>query len=207
MGGGPDASRRRRVETRVAVKAARIVRNRAERKAAMKATADALSVRPALTIVFDREGWSTDLFRWLAETGIAIITRYKGDPGENWSESDFRKMLVPIYDSFGVKCEREYLVAEKKILLDAAAELPGEKRQRKRKKKRKAKADAPETKRNEEDHLEAREMRRLRSDGGQAVFLTTDFSVPLERIAGRCSRAGRRRTSSNTRRSGSIWGG
>ena len=71
----PDAPNlhRMRVEARAAVKAARLVPNRAERKAA-KMVAEAFRTRPALTIVFDREGWSPALFRWLAEIGIATFT-------------------------------------------------------------------------------------------------------------------------------------
>ena len=187
---GPDAPNlhRMRIEARAAVKAARLVPNRAERKAAkkaaMKAYAEAFWTKPALTIVFDREGWSPALFRWLAEIGIAIITWRKGDPGEDWPVSDFKKMPVPVFDSFGVKRVREYLVAEKNVLLDAREKKSGGGRKGKGKGKRKAKADGPDAIRIQEDYLEIREIRRLRSDGKQASFVTTDFSTPLERIAG-----------------------
>ena len=198
-----------RVDARAAVKAARLVPNRAERKAAkkaaMKAFAEAFWTKPALTIVFDREGWSPALFRWLAEIGIATIIRRKGDPGEDWPESDFKKMRIPTFDEFGVERVREYLVAEKKVLLDTSEKKSGG--GRKGKGKRKAKADDSDAKRIEEDYLEVREIRRLRSDGKQAAFVTTDFSAPLERIAGALFSRWAQENFSNTRRSGSISGG
>ena len=85
----------RRVEARKAVKAARSVANPKERKAAkraaMKARAEADAVKPALAMVFDREAWSPNLFRWLAEFGIAIICWHKGDAGPDWPESESGK--------------------------------------------------------------------------------------------------------------------
>ena len=45
---------------------------------------------PALTLVFDREGWSPDLFKRLARRGIACITWHKNFKGEDWPEEDFR---------------------------------------------------------------------------------------------------------------------
>ena len=51
---------------------------------------------PALTLVFDREGWSPDLFRRLAKRGIACLTWHKNFSGENWPVEDFSAMTVPI---------------------------------------------------------------------------------------------------------------
>ena len=51
---------------------------------------------PALTLVFDREGWSPDLFRRLARRGIACITWHKNFKGRDWPAQDFREVRVPI---------------------------------------------------------------------------------------------------------------
>ena len=46
---------------------------------------------PALTLVFDREGWSPDLFKRLAQRGIACITWHKNFKGRwTWPQDDFR---------------------------------------------------------------------------------------------------------------------
>ena len=52
---------------------------------------------PALTLVFDREGWSPDLFQWLARRGIACITWHKSFKGEDWPDEEFRTLEVPIH--------------------------------------------------------------------------------------------------------------
>ncbi len=52
---------------------------------------------PALTLVFDREGWSPDLFKRLAQRGIACITWHKNFKGEDWPQVEFRSLEVPIH--------------------------------------------------------------------------------------------------------------
>lgn len=49
----------------------------------------ALPARPALTLVFDREGWSPALFRELARQGVACITWRKGGPFPAWPRGAF----------------------------------------------------------------------------------------------------------------------
>ena len=44
---------------------------------------------PQLTLVFDREGWSPDLFKRLARRGIACITWHKNFNGEDWPPEHF----------------------------------------------------------------------------------------------------------------------
>ena len=56
---------------------------------------------PALTLVFDREGWSPDLFKRLARRGIACITWHKNFTGEDWPQEDFRTLEVPIHGPAG----------------------------------------------------------------------------------------------------------
>ena len=52
---------------------------------------------PALTLVFDREGWSPELFRRLARRGIACLTWHKNFSGEDWPVEDFSATTVPIH--------------------------------------------------------------------------------------------------------------
>ena len=52
---------------------------------------------PALTLVFDREGWSPELFRRLAKRGIACLTWHKNFRGEDWPVEDFSVTTVPIH--------------------------------------------------------------------------------------------------------------
>ena len=58
---GAQKLRRRRLEARIAVLAAKSVANPAERRAAKKSTADADKVKFALMIIFDRGAWSPNL--------------------------------------------------------------------------------------------------------------------------------------------------
>ena len=71
---------------------------------------------PALTLVFDREGWSPDLFQRLARRGIACITWHKNFKGEDWPQQDFRTLEVPIHGPTGTGTSTVDL-AEKSIVL------------------------------------------------------------------------------------------
>ena len=71
---------------------------------------------PALTLVFDREGWSPDLFKRLARRGIACITWHKNFKGADWPEQDFRTLEVPIHGPAGTSATTVDL-AEKPIVL------------------------------------------------------------------------------------------
>ena len=44
---------------------------------------------PAVTLVFDREGWSPGLFKRLAAHGVACITWHKNHRSEDWPPADF----------------------------------------------------------------------------------------------------------------------
>ncbi len=52
---------------------------------------------PAATLVFDREGWSPDLFVRLAAQGVACITWHKNHQGADWPVTDFKPCAVPLY--------------------------------------------------------------------------------------------------------------
>ena len=73
---------------------------------------------PALTLVFDREGWSPDLFKRLARRGIACITWHKNFTGEDWPQEDFRTLEVPIHRPAGTSATTVDL-AEQPIAADA----------------------------------------------------------------------------------------
>ena len=71
---------------------------------------------PALTLVFDREGWSPDLFQRLARRGIACITWHKNFKGEDWPQEQFRALEVPIHGPAGASTTTVEL-AEQRIVL------------------------------------------------------------------------------------------
>ena len=71
---------------------------------------------PALTLVFDREGWSPDLFKRLAQRGIACITWHKNFKGEDWPQDDFRTLEVLIHGPAGTSATTVDL-AEQPIVL------------------------------------------------------------------------------------------
>ena len=71
---------------------------------------------PALTLVFDREGWSPDLFKRLARRGIACITWHKNFKGEDWPQEEFRTLEVTIHGPAGTSTTTVDL-AEQRIVL------------------------------------------------------------------------------------------
>lgn len=72
--------------------------------------------QPALTLVFDREGWSPDLFRRLAKRSIACLTWHKNFSGEDWPVEDFSPINVPIHGPAAVASATVRL-AEKPVTL------------------------------------------------------------------------------------------
>ena len=72
---------------------------------------------PALTLVFDREGWSPALFKRLARIGVAVITWHKNFKGEDWPEQDFRTFDAPIHGPAGTTGSAVAL-AEKAVILN-----------------------------------------------------------------------------------------
>ena len=75
------------------------------------------SVEPALTVVFDREGWSPNMFGRMAERGAAIITWVKGNPGPHWPKEDFRKTEVTKHLPGNLTITSEMMLAERAIEL------------------------------------------------------------------------------------------
>ena len=71
---------------------------------------------PALTLVFDREGWSPDLFKRLARRGIACITWHKNFKGDDWPAQEFCALAVPVHGPAGTSTTTVDL-AEQRIVL------------------------------------------------------------------------------------------
>ena len=78
--------------------------------------AEADPAAPALTLVFDREGWSPALFRHLASCGIACITWRKGRKQPDWPADAFSQHAVPLHGPGGMR-EAPALLAERTVTL------------------------------------------------------------------------------------------
>ncbi len=50
---------------------------------------------PRLTLVFDRDGWSPELFRQLRRQGVAAVTWIKDKREQRWPEADFKAAASP----------------------------------------------------------------------------------------------------------------
>ncbi len=77
---------------------------------------------PALTLVFDREGWSPAPFARLARRGVAVITWHKGFRGGDWPEAEFRAVGTPIHGPGGTG-SAEARLAERRIRLGGGPEV------------------------------------------------------------------------------------
>jgi len=72
---------------------------------------------PRFTLIFDREGYSPDLFEELWERRIAVIT-YHRYPKDDWPEEEFREETVELVRGVEVQlklAEREILLSRKKL--------------------------------------------------------------------------------------------
>ena len=76
------------------------------------------AIELALTLVFDREGWSPALFKRLAERGIAVMTWHKGFNGTDWSEDRFEAVDGPLHGPVAIQQSR-VLLAEESITLSS----------------------------------------------------------------------------------------
>lgn len=73
---------------------------------------------PRLTLVFDREGWSPQLFRELRKVGIAVVTWRKGAQEQRWPQSEFGAVSIPLRTPLG-EAEAEGQLAERAVELGA----------------------------------------------------------------------------------------
>ena len=71
---------------------------------------------PAVTLVFDREGWSPAMFKRLARRGIACITWQKNFNAERWAEADYQAHTVTIHGP-AHSHEQQVLLAEQPLKL------------------------------------------------------------------------------------------
>jgi len=72
---------------------------------------------PRFTMIFDREGYSPELFEQLWEKRIAVIS-YHRYPKEAWPEEEFHEVTVELVGGASVKlklAERETLLSRKKL--------------------------------------------------------------------------------------------
>ena len=113
----------------------------------------ALPARPALTLVFDREGWSPALFLQLARQGVACITWRKGGTGADWPRGEFRAHDIRLTGPGGER-PRSVLLAERPLKLPVGRA-----------------------------HCELREIRRLDDRGHQVALVTTHRSLPTAALA------------------------
>ncbi len=77
---------------------------------------------PILNLVFDREGWSPDLFRRLARQGVAVITWHKGHAGPDWPQERFVRTEVEMAGPASVT-RREVMLAEDRVTLGNGLEV------------------------------------------------------------------------------------
>ena len=76
---------------------------------------------PSLTLVFDREGWSPQLFRELRKAGIAVVSWRKGAQAERWPQSEFRAAAIPLRTPLG-EAVAEGRLAERTVELGAGCQ-------------------------------------------------------------------------------------
>ena len=72
--------------------------------------------RPTVTLAFDREGWSPELFRHLQRHGVACVTWRKG-PQTAWPAERFHPAVIPLRTPLGVETARGAL-AERTVTLE-----------------------------------------------------------------------------------------
>lgn len=114
---------------------------------------------PDVTLVFDREGWSPEQFRSLAQQGVACITWRKGPAGPDWPASEFEAFPeVPVSRSCGERLV-DLQLAERKVVELPAAPGSGER------------------------DFELREIRLLTAEGRQLALVTTHPDMPLQTVA------------------------
>ena len=71
---------------------------------------------PRLTLAFDREGGSPQLFAQLQARGIACVTWRKGPQQERWLDAEFRAAEIPLRTPFGEESGRA-CIAERAMTL------------------------------------------------------------------------------------------
>ena len=76
-------------------------------------------LEPRLTLGFDREGWSPQLFAQLQARGIACVTWRKGPQQERWLDVEFRAAEIPLRTPFGQEIGRGCIAERAMTLLQS----------------------------------------------------------------------------------------
>ena len=76
-------------------------------------------LEPRLTLAFDREGWSPQLFAQLQARGIACVTWRKGPQQERWLDAEFRAAEIPLRTPFGQESGRGCIAERAMTLLQS----------------------------------------------------------------------------------------
>ena len=131
---------------------------------------------PLLTLVFDREGWSPEMFLALRARGVACVTWIKGEQAVRWPEAEFSPTDIPLRTPLGVETGRGQLAERPLDLLDG--DLPA----------REIRFWLEERERPSGRSGQPRKARRLagRPSAGrrQPAILTTHPSLPAAEVAG-----------------------
>jgi hypothetical protein len=125
---------------------------------ASQPTAQELNDNPQLhryMLVFDREGYSVDFFEYLSEQRIAFCT-YRKNVKEDWPDEEFTEYTE--IDSDGE--EETLLLAERETVLSGGKETGKPKKT-----------------------VTVREIRKKSSSGHQTAIITTDYMLPMLKIA------------------------
>ena len=80
------------------------------------------AAEPTLTLVFDREGWSPEMFLALQRRGVACVTWIKGEQAERWPDAEFAPTALPLRTPLGVETGRGQLAERPLELLDGDLE-------------------------------------------------------------------------------------
>ena len=131
---------------------------------------------PLLTLVFDREGWSPEMFLALRARGVACVTWIKGEQAVRWPEAEFSPTDIPLRTPLGVETGRGQLAERPLDLLDG--DLPA----------REIRFWIDERERPSGRSGQPRKARRLagRPSAGrrQPAILATHPSLPAAEVAG-----------------------
>ena len=76
-------------------------------------------LEPRLTLAFDREGWSPQLFAQLQARRIACVTWREGPQQERWLDAEFRAAEIPLRTPFGEESGRGCIAERAMTLLQS----------------------------------------------------------------------------------------
>ena len=126
LGGKPFLCLRKALDPAMAQALERDILPALERQGALGAEAPDLAAEnagpPAPGLVFDREGWSPELFRRPARRGVAVTAWHKGFRGDPWPEREFAEFKVPMHGPGGTR-DIACRLAERRATLSGGLEV------------------------------------------------------------------------------------